>query len=390
MMTKIAISAAKIFAENNIACHKYLLVENNLFKGIYTKDNLPKDDVIIKEYPDLYILPGLIDTHIHGAVGYDTMDATPEAINKISDFLLTKGTTSWMPTTVTAPLEDIYNAIANVAKCQNKVSGSRILGLFIESCYITSEHRGAHPEKYIRKLAKDEILAMKNAGPVKAIIIAPEKEHAVKFTTWITQDLAINVSLGHSSATYEEACACFDVGADASVHTFCGMGQFHHRSPNLLGAAMTRDDIYTELIADGIHVSVPAMKLLTKCKPKDKLILITDAIRGAGLKDGRYMLGTLPFNVKNGVARLDSGNIAGGSSVLIDDVKRLIREVNVAPIDAINAASLNPAKRFKLDDKLGSIAPGKLADFILVNKDYEVQQTWLNGKCVFVKEKACI
>ena len=389
-MTKIAISAAKIFAENNIACHKYLLVENNLFKGIYTKDNLPKDDVIIKEYPDLYILPGLIDTHIHGAVGYDTMDATPEAINKISNFLLTKGTTSWMPTTVTAPLEDIYNAIANVAKCQNKVSGSRILGLFIESCYITSEHRGAHPEKYIRKLAKDEILAMKNAGPVKAIIIAPEKEHAVEFTTWITQDLAINVSLGHSSATYEEACACFDVGADASVHTFCGMGQFHHRSPNLLGAAMTRDDIYTELIADGIHVSVPAMKLLTKCKPKDKLILITDAIRGAGLKDGRYMLGTLPFNVKNGVARLDSGNIAGGSSVLIDDVKRLIREVNVAPIDAINAASLNPAKRFKLDDKLGSIAPGKLADFILVNKDYEVQQTWLNGKCVFVKEKACI
>ena len=389
-MTKIAISAAKIFAENNIACHKYLLVENNLFKGIYTKDNLPKDDVIIKEYPDLYILPGLIDTHIHGAVGYDTMDATPEAINKISNFLLTKGTTSWMPTTVTAPLEDIYNAIANVAKCQNKVSGSRILGLFIESCYITSEHRGAHPEKYIRKLSKDEILAMKNAGPVKAIIIAPEKEHAVEFTTWITQDLAINVSLGHSSATYEEACACFDVGADASVHTFCGMGQFHHRSPNLLGAAMTRDDIYTELIADGIHVSVPAMKLLTKCKPKDKLILITDAIRGAGLKDGRYMLGTLPFNVKNGVARLDSGNIAGGSSVLIDDVKRLIREVNVAPIDAINAASLNPAKRFKLDDKLGSIAPGKLADFILVNKDYEVQQTWLNGKCVFVKEKACI
>lgn len=389
-MTKIAISAAKIFAQNNIARHKYLLIEDNLFKGIYTKDTLPQDGVEIKEYPDLYILPGLIDTHIHGAVGYDTMDATPEAINKISEFLLTKGTTSWMPTTVTAPLEDIYNAIANVAKCQNKISGARILGLFIESCYITTQHRGAHPEKYIRKLAKDEILAMKKAGPVKAIIIAPEKEHAVEFTTWITQDLAINVSLGHSSATYEEACACFDVGADASVHTFCGMGQFHHRSPNLLGAAMTRDDVYTELIADGIHVSVPAMKLLTKCKPKDKLILITDAIRGAGLKDGRYMLGTLPFNVKNGVARLDSGNIAGGSSVLIDDVKRLIQDVNVAPIDAINAASLNPAKRFKLDDKLGSIAPGKLADFILVNKDYEVQQTWLNGKCVFVKEKACI
>lgn len=385
-MTKIAIKAAKIFAENNIASEQYLLIEDNLFRGIYAKENLPKEDLTIKDYADCYILPGLIDTHIHGAAGCDTMDATPEAIEKISDFLVTKGTTSWMPTTVTAPLEDIYKAIANVKACQDKVSGARILGLFIESCYITSEHRGAHPEKYIRKLAKAEILKMKAAGPVRAIIIAPEKENAVEFTKWITQDLGIKISLGHSSATYDEACACFNVGADASVHTFCGMSQFHHRNPNLVGAALTRDDVYTELIPDGIHVSASAMKLLFNSKPKDKVILITDAIRGAGLADGRYMLGTLPFNMKAGVARLDSGNIAGGSSVLIDDVKRLIDKVGIAPLDAINAASLNPAKRFHIDDKLGSIAAGKIADFVIVDKNFQVQETWLNGKCAFRKK----
>lgn len=384
-MTKIAIKAAKIFAENNIAREQYLLIEDNLFSGIYAKENLPSADLTIKDCSDYYILPGLIDSHIHGAVGCDTMDATPEAIKTISDFLVTKGTTSWMPTTVTAPLEDIYKAIANVKNCQDKVSGARILGLFIESCYITAEHRGAHPEKYIRKLAKDEILKMKEAGPVRAIIIAPEKERAAEFTKWISQDLGIKVSLGHSSATYDEAVACFNVGADASVHTFCGMSQFHHRQPNLVGAALTRDDVYCELIPDGLHVSAPAMKLLFNNKPKDKVILITDAIRGAGLADGRYMLGTLPFNVKNGVSRLDNGNIAGGSSVLIDDVKRLINEVGISPMEAINAASLNPAKRFHLDDKLGSIAAGKLADFIIVNKNFEVQETWLNGKRVFAK-----
>lgn len=387
-MTNIAIKATKIFAEHNIVKQQYLLIEDNLFKGIYTKESLDAlaiDNLIIKDYSDYYILPGLIDTHIHGAAGYDTMDANKEALQKISDFLITQGTTAWLPTTVTAPLEDIYKAISTVGKYQYELSGARILGLFIESCYITFEHRGAHPEKYIRKLAQDEILKMKQAGPVKAIIIAPEKKSAVNFTKWITQDLDIKVSLGHSSATYEEASACFNAGADASVHTFCGMSQFHHRSPNLVGAALTCDNVYTELIADGIHVSIPAMKLLTKCKPKDKLILITDAIRGTGLADGRYMLGTLPFNMKNGVARLDSGNIAGGSSVLLDDVKRLIEEVGVSPMDAINAASLNPAKRFKLDDKLGSIAPNKLADFIIVNKNYEVQETWLNGKCAFTK-----
>lgn len=384
MVSKTAVKAAKIFTETSIECEKYLLIEDDKFAGFAVKDELPSD-IIVKDFSHFYILPGLIDTHIHGAVGYDTMDNSEEAIQNIGNYLLSQGTTAWMPTTVTAPLEDIYNSITNIRICREKLTSARILGMFIEGPYITAKHRGAHPEKYIRTLNKTEISKMQSSNIVKSIIIAPEKENAVEFTDWIVGKLNIKVSLGHSSADYEEACACFDAGADASVHTYCAMEQMHHRSPNLLGAALTRDDVYTELITDGIHVSLPAIKILLKCKPKDKLLLVSDAIRGTGLKDGRYMLGTLPFNVKNGIARLDNGNLAGSTTTLLKEISLLIETVGTDPITAINMASLNPAKRFNLDKYIGSIKKGKYADFIIIDKNYEIQQTWQNGKCVFTR-----
>ena len=146
---------------------------------------------------------------------------------------------------------------------------------------------------------------------------------------------------------------------------------------------MTRNDVYAELIADGIHVSLPAMKILLQNKPKDKALLVSDAIQGTGLKDGRYMLGTLPFNVKDGIARIDSGNLAGSTTTLLKEVRRLILELHENPIHAVNMASLNPAKRFGVDDELGSIAIGKKADFLIITPDYELKETWLDGKCVF-------
>ena len=385
-MTKVALKASKIFSSKFIESDKYLLVENDRFGGFISKATVDAENIPVKEYPNSFIIPGLIDTHIHGAVGHDTMDATPEALQKIGDYLLTQGTTSWMPTTVTAPLEDIYKAIDNVKKCQHTLNNSaRILGMFIEGPYITSKHKGAHPEEHIRPLDKDEILQMSSYNTVKSIIVAPEKDNAVEFTKWITQDLKIKVSLGHSSANYEQACACFDVGADAGVHTYCAMEQLHHRNPNLLGAIMTRDDVYAELIADGIHVSLPAMKVLLQNKPKDKALLVSDAIQGTGLKDGRYMLGTLPFTVKDGIARIDSGNLAGSTTTLLKEVRRLILELGQNPLDVINMASLNPATRFNLEHELGSIDIGKKADFLIVNNNYDLEETWLDGKCVFTK-----
>lgn len=385
-MAKTAICARGIFTEHGIVRDKCLLIDSDKFIGFASLGELPSD-MPIRKYPNSYILPGLIDTHIHGAVGCDTMDASSDSLQKIGDYLLSQGTTSFMPTTVTAPLDDIYHAIASVSQAKKQLHTARILGMFIEGPYITSEHKGAHPENCIRPLNKDEILKMNRFGIVKSIIVAPEKENAADYTDWLTQKLGIKVSLGHSSANYDEACRCFDAGADASVHTYCGMNGLHHRSPNLLGAALTRDDVYAELIADGIHVSIPAIKILMRCKPADKVILISDAIRAAGLADGRYMLGILPFNVKDGIARIDSGNIAGSTSVLLKEVKLLIEQADIEPITAVNMASINPAKRFHLDDKLGSIKTGKYADFIIVSPEYEIEETWLGGQPVFRKNQ---
>ena len=383
-MAKIAIKASKIFTENSIEKNAYLLIEEDKILAIISNGDLPSDIKTI-DYHNYSILPGLIDTHIHGAVGYDTMDSTKKSLKEIGNYLVSQGTTSWIPTTVTAPLENIYHAIDNVAKHKN-ISSSRILGMFIEGPYITAKHKGAHPENCIGNLNRAEIDKMAEKNIVKAMIIAPEKAKAPEFTKYLTAKLNIKVSLGHSSANFEEACACFDAGADALVHTFCGMEQFHHRKPNLLGAGLTCDDIFTELIADGIHVSVPAMKILLACKPKDKVILISDAIRATGLKDGRYMLGILPFNVKNGIARIDSGNIAGSTTTLLKEVKLFIEKLKVNPVDAINMASLNPAKRYHLDDSIGSIKAGKQADFIIVDEDFKVTETFVSGKSVFLKK----
>ncbi len=385
-MAKTAIFARGIFTEHGIVRDKYLLIDGNKFAGFAPLGELPSD-ISIRKYPHSYILPGLIDTHIHGAVGCDTMDASSDSLQKIGDYLLSQGTTAFMPTTVTAPLGDIYRAITSVSQAQNRLHTARILGMFIEGPYITSEHKGAHPENCIRPLNRDEILKMNRFGIVKSIIIAPEKENAADYTDWLTQKLGIRVSLGHSSADYDDACRCFDAGADASVHTYCGMNSLHHRSPNLLGAALTRDDVYAELIADGIHVSIPAIKILMRCKPADKVILISDAIRAAGLADGRYMLGILPFNVKNGIARIDSGNIAGSTSTLLKEVKLLIEQADIEPSAAVNMASINPARRFRMDDKLGSIKIGKYADFLVVSPKYEVEETWLGGQLAFHKNQ---
>lgn len=378
-MAKTAFKAMKIFGEQGIERNALLVVEDDHFLGFYHKQDVERMNIAVHDYKDLIILPGLVDTHIHGAVGCDTMDATPEALRKVGEFLLTEGTTAWMPTTVTAALPDITRAVKNVRECQDMKDAARIIGCFVEGPYITKEHRGAHPEDLIRSLNKDEIIQMAKDGLVSVLAVAPEKEGAAEFIAWATRQ-GIKISLAHSSATYEEACQGIDAGADAVVHTFCGMSPLHHRSPNLIGAALVQDTVYAELIADGIHVQGPAMQVLLRCKPKSKVILVSDAIQATGLPDGEYMLGVLPITVTNGISRIPNGSLAGSTATLLSEVRRLILEFGTEPLSAVHMASLNPSRRFGLDQKLGSIAKGKKADFIIVDKKYNLRETWLDGK----------
>lgn len=378
---KTAFKAERIFGESNIEQHAWLAVENGHFIGFITEGQAREKGMQMVDFKDHWILPGLVDSHIHGAVGADTMDATPEALRKIGEFLLREGTTSWQPTTVTASFEDICRAAANVKACREMEGTARIIGCFIEGPYISKEYKGAHPEDLIRPLTRNEVEKLQAEGLVNVFAVAPELEGAAEFIHWAVER-GIRISLAHSAATYDEACAGLEAGADAVVHTYCGMAPLHHRSPNLLGAALTQDALYAELIADGIHVQVPAMQVLLRCKPKDKLILVSDAIQATGLPDGEYMLGVEPITVKDGISRVRNGSLAGSTATLLQEVRRLIAEAGEDPLTAVQMASLNPSRRLGLDREIGSIAAGKKADFIVVDRAYQLKQTWLEGRKV--------
>lgn len=383
-MTLIALKAAGIFAEGGIETERLLLVEEGCFAGFLPEAEARNQGIPVREYPGKLILPGLFDSHIHGALGHDTMDASPEALDAVGRYLLAQGTTSWMPTTVTASLEAICRALQNLAGYVPAADAARSLGCFVEGPYLTAEHRGAHPTEYLRELSDEEFDRLLASGPMKALAVAPEKPGAAAFIRRSTAR-GVHISMAHTSASYGEAVTAIENGADAAVHTYCGMSPMHHRSPNLLGAALTRDDIYAELIADGIHVQKPAMDILLRCKPADKVILVSDAISASGLADGDYVLGVEPVHVKNGIPHTDSGSLAGSTTTLLAEVRRLICELGKEPLAVVHMASLNPSRRFALDQEIGSIRPGKRADFLIVDKGYQLQEVWKDGVKVVQK-----
>lgn len=385
-----ALLASKIITDKAILRDKALLIDKDRLYDIVNPEAVPAAAEKITDYAHLTIMPGLIDSHIHGAIGKDTMDGNIASLAEIGNFLASQGTTMWMPTTVSAPLPQLKKAIANVGDYRDNFArqyphSAKVMGVFIESNFINEGKKGAHPASCIQPLNKEIIKELLQAGPVRDIIIAPELKEAAAYTKWITSAFPVKVSLGHSAATYEEACHCMEAGADAAVHTYCAMNSLHHREPGLLGAAMLKDNIYAELIADGIHVSAPAMEILLRLKPADKVILVSDACQGTGLKDGNYMLGILPITVKNGVARIENGALAGSTTTLLKSVKLLITKLQTDPVTAVKMASLNPARRFGMEKDYGSITPGKFADFIIVDDTYQLQATWLNGQEIYRK-----
>lgn len=383
-MSMKAIKAKAVFTESGIEKEKLLLLDGDRFGDLLAEKDVREAGIEIAAYPDLLVLPGLFDSHIHGALGCDTMDANAAALDTIGRYLLSAGTTSWMPTTVTSSLEAIENALEALGGYHPAEDAARVTGCFVEGPYLTAEHRGAHPVEYLRELSISELEGLLARGPVKALAVAPEKAGAAEFIRHAA-DKGVHISLAHTSASYEEAVSAIENGADASVHTYCGMSPLHHRSPGLLGAALIRDDVYAELIADGIHVQKPAMEILLRCKPGDKVILVSDAISATGLPDGDYVLGVEPVHVEKGIPRTGSGSLAGSTANLLDEVRRLIVELGREPLSVVHMASLNPCRRFGLEDELGSIRRGKRADFLLVNERYELQQVWKDGCPAIVK-----
>ena len=337
-----------------------------------------------KDYGDKRIIPGMIDVHCHGGLGFDTNDGEPEGLKMWSKGLLQEGITSFCPTTVTQSEEVLTKAVANVAavKEAGNPEGAEILGIHFEGPYLNVKRKGAQPEQFIVTPNVEQFKHYQDAahGLIKIITVACENDPDYALTHYC-RDTNINASLGHSCATYEQALDAFQNGAHGVTHTFNGMDEMTHRAPGIPGAVMMSDDIYCELICDGNHVAWPVMKALISAKGKDHVIMIDDALRAKGCKPGNYDLGGQEIEIhENGGAYLKGTNtLAGGTMKFNQGLKNLIETVKI-PVDwAINMSSWNAARYLHVDDRKGKIAQGYDADIVVLNDDYSIEQVYAMG-----------
>ena len=331
------------------------------------------------------VLPGFIDEHVHGAGGADTMDGSVEALSVMADALAGEGTTTFLATTMTQSPENIVKALSAVKayRASGRKSGAHLAGVHLEGPFIAAAHKGAQPEEYIAKPSVETFEKYNAASGdcIKIVTLAPEAEGAAALITSL-KERGIVASVGHTSAKYQDIARAVESGATHVTHTFNAQSPLHHREIGVVGSALLLDGLTCELIADTIHVSVPAMQLLLKCKG-EKVILITDAIRAKGLGDGKSELGGQEVFVKNGEARLQDGTLAGSVLKMNVAIKNLVEKAGVPLERAVRFATENPARALGIFDETGSIEVGKSADFAVLDRGFNVLMTVRGGEIVY-------
>lgn len=364
----------------------YLEITAGKFGRYLTKAQLPKG-AKIHDLGEALIAPGLVETHLHGYLGHDVMDADVAGLEKIGQGLLACGVTSYLPTTLTAPKEKLAQVCQVIAQKKAQLPGARIQGIYFEGPYFTTEHKGAQDPNYMRDptLLEFEELQTLAQGMIKKIALAPERKGALAFIQAVTKT-GCRVCLGHSAASYEQGLAAVDAGASIFVHTYNGMSGLAHRAPGLVGAAFDTPTTYAELICDGHHVHPGAIGALINAKGPQKVVLITDCMQAGGMPAGDYLLGEFPVTVADGRVRLKSDqSLAGSVLELFTAVKNVITWGKASVYDAFMMASYIPALSVGIADVCGSLTAGHPADFIVVSPTLELEATYLAGRCVYQK-----
>ena len=332
------------------------------------------------------VLPGFIDQHIHGAGGSDGMDGTVEDIAMIANTVAAEGTTSFLVTTMTQSVENITKAMQAVKTycAANNKQGARVAGIHLEGPFIAAAHKGAQPLEYVAMpdVAVFDAYNQASGNAIKIVTLAPEVEGAETLIRHLS-DIGVVASIGHTGAKHADIVKAIAAGAKDVTHTYNAQSALHHREIGVVGSAMLCDELNCEMIADTIHVSVPAMKLLVKNKPADKLTLITDAMRAKGVPDGVSELGGQVVYVKNGEARLEDGTLAGSVLRMNRAVQNVVEKVGVPFTQAVDYATINPAKTLGIDGETGSIKVGKKADFVVLNENYDVLMTVRDGEIIY-------
>jgi N-acetylglucosamine-6-phosphate deacetylase len=389
----MAFTARRLLTPTDTVEHPLALVEQGRVLEISAPSSrqIPAG-ISVCDFRDGVMAPGYVDLHIHGSAGYDVMDDAAEALPAIEQLLARHGVTSYFPTTVTAPMDTTLRALERLADAieareRNSNKDGKIralpLGIHLEGPFISHARRGVHPPENLLAptLSAFEKFWQAARGRIRMMTIAPELEGAPEVMAEAARR-GVCVSLGHSDADFEAAERGIAAGARHATHTFnamrpLGHNTLDHHSPGILGAVLTDGRVSADIIADGVHLDPAIVKLFAKAKGPDQTVLITDATSATGMPDGRYRLGSFEVDVRDGKCMAD-GKLAGSVLTMDRAVRNLARFAEWDLPQAVAAASRNPARVARIANK-GVLAVGADADFVVLNSEGEVLQTFIGG-----------
>lgn len=335
------------------------------------------------------IIPGLIDTHIHGAGGCDVMDGTVVGLETLAEALLKEGTTAFLPTTMSCTAEQLKKVLHSIKEFQTgHYRGAKSLGIHLEGPFLAEKYPGAQTPKMIWNETKDGstqfLIDLLSCFPdlIKILTFAPERPDGREIAAICLAHGVIS-SAGHTGANYTQMEQAAQWGVRHITHAFNAMPIIHHRSPGLLTKGLLDDEITMEIIADGVHIDPAVIELALRNKPPEKVCLISDGTRAVGMPDGEYELGGQKITVHQGRAQMPGGTIAGSAYPLLQGLKLLVQKLHRPLPEAVRYVTLNPAKLLGIDTRLGSLEPNKEATFIRLSSEFEIKQVWLQGKLVY-------
>lgn len=385
-MQRLLIYNARLFTPRQPGRVGWLLAEDGRIHSIgfgevpqfSATDPMQRIDAVGK-----LLLPGFIDLHVHGAVGHEVMDASAAGLEEMARFYASHGVTSFLATTWTASREAIRKALELVEEMQGPIpEGATLLGVHLEGPYLNPARCGAQDVRQIRRADREEALEFLESGVIRLLALAPEYDENL----WLLDECVkrgITVSAAHTAASYEQMQRAATHGVTQTTHTFNAMQGLSHREPGTVGAALTIPQISCELIADNVHVHPAVQKILLDVKSPSGVILITDAIRAAGLPAGEYMLDDRAVNIQDGAVRLPDGTLAG--SILT--MERALQNLCVAtgrPLEELwVTSSLNAARAIGISSHKGSLEVGKDADLVLLDDSFNVQLTVAQGEVLY-------